>query len=116
MHNLTDDGFPVRSCAPPRCTAPLDSGFRRNDGGYAQHPWKGEGTHLQSSFLARRGFRLVLAVLAVVGGSAADAARGGGLVAGWAGGVWGSGDAHSCVVGVYYVGAAVWAGVGCDVV
>ena len=58
----------------------------------------------------------MLAVLAVVGGSAGDAARGGGLVAGWAGGVGGSGDAHSGVVGIYYVWAAVGAGVGCDVV
>ena len=24
-----------------RCPAPLDSGFRRNDGGYAQHPYAG---------------------------------------------------------------------------
>ncbi len=41
VHNLTYDGFTVRSRAHPRCPFPLDSGFRRNDGGYAQHPSAG---------------------------------------------------------------------------
>ena len=31
VRNLTYDTFTVRSRAPPRCPAPLDSGFRRND-------------------------------------------------------------------------------------
>ena len=39
VHNLTDDGFTVGSHAPLRCPAPLDSGFRRNDGSYAQLPF-----------------------------------------------------------------------------
>ncbi len=39
LHNITYDVFMVRSRAPPRCPAPLDSGFRRNDGGYAQRPY-----------------------------------------------------------------------------
>ena len=32
-----------------RCPAPLDSGFRRNDGGYAQHP---KGRCYMASFVA----------------------------------------------------------------
>ena len=38
VHNLTCHGFTVRSRAPPRCPAPLDSGFRRNDGRCAKYP------------------------------------------------------------------------------
>ncbi len=42
VHDLTYDGLTVTSRAPPHCPTPLDSGFRRNDGGYAQH-LKGRG-------------------------------------------------------------------------
>ena len=42
VHNLTYDGFMARSRVPTRCPAPLDSGFRRDDGGCAQHP---QGNH-----------------------------------------------------------------------
>ena len=38
MHNRGWDSLEPRPKAHPRCPAPLDSGFRRNDGGYAQHP------------------------------------------------------------------------------
>ncbi len=37
VHDFTYDGLTVTSRAPPHCPTPLDSGFRRNDGGYAQH-------------------------------------------------------------------------------
>ena len=58
----------------------------------------------------------VLAVLAVVGSSAGDSASGCRVVASWARGIWASGDAHSGIVGIYNVWAAVGAGMGCDVV
>ena len=35
---IGSDGTVVRFDMNRPCTAPLDSGFRRNDGGYAQHP------------------------------------------------------------------------------
>ena len=41
MHNRGWDSLEPRPKAHPRCPAPLDSGFRRNDGGYAQHPPSG---------------------------------------------------------------------------
>ena len=44
VHNLTYDGFTVRSRAPSPCPAPLDSGFRRNDGDCAQPLGRGRGT------------------------------------------------------------------------
>ena len=50
VRNLTYGGFTVKSRAPPRCPAPLDSGFRRNDGGYAQYPCAG-------TTMAERGWR-----------------------------------------------------------
>ena len=44
VHSLTYDGFTVRSRAPSPCPAPLDSGFRRNDGDCAQPLGRGRGT------------------------------------------------------------------------
>ena len=40
-HNCYRDSLERETVAPPRCPSPLDSGFRRNDGGYAQHPCAG---------------------------------------------------------------------------
>ena len=63
VHNLAYDGFTVRSRAPPRCPAPLDSGFRRNDGSYAQHPDAGtQRKQTTPLFIIAREKRLFLCV------------------------------------------------------